>query len=74
MQEIIDKEIDEMLRMGVIEHSEAPCARMEQSAAHCDISDVITDVQAAAEDRAVRPLLPLTVLLRPFASVFCLTL
>ena len=36
--------------------------------------DVITDVQAAAEDSAVRPLLPLTVLLRPFASVFCLTL
>jgi len=26
MQEIIDKEIDEMLRMGVIEHSEAPYA------------------------------------------------
>jgi len=47
---------------------------MEQSAAHCDISDVITDVQAAAEDSAVRPLLPLTVLLRPFVSVFCLTL
>ena len=43
---------------------------MEQSTAHCDISDVITDVQAAAEDSAVRPLLPLTVLLRPFASVF----
>ena len=50
------------------------CARMEQSTAHCDISDVITDVQAAAEDSAVRPLLPLAVLLRPFASVFCLTL
>ena len=50
------------------------CARMEQSTAHCDISDVITDVQAAAEDSGVRPLLPLTVLLRPFASVFCLTL
>jgi len=26
MQEIIDKEIDEILRMGVIEHSEAPYA------------------------------------------------
>ena len=26
MQEIIDKEIDEMLRMCVIEHSEAPYA------------------------------------------------
>ena len=26
MQKIIDKEIDEMLRMGVIEHSEAPYA------------------------------------------------
>ena len=26
IQEIIDKEIDEMLRMGVIEHSEAPYA------------------------------------------------
>ena len=45
---------------------------MEQSTVHYDISDFITDVQAAAEDSAVRPLLPLTVLLRPFASVFLL--
>ena len=49
-------------------------ARTWKSTAHCDISDVITDVQAAAEDSTVRPLLPLTVLLRPFAFVFCLTL
>ena len=34
MQEIIDKEIDEMLRMGVIEHSEAPYCRSGGEQSH----------------------------------------
>jgi len=65
------KEVDLYSAFIVVPHTEGAQVWISVLPANYTIP---TDVQAAAEDSAVRPLLPLTVLLRPFPSVFCLTL